>query len=88
MVITSTNDVVSIFKDGKPNQGIYKIRYRPSVPYVDVRGRTKELRCRPAMVLGGKGLVGRVRAQPHRVSWFQGTERGRRVSFSGLYTPP
>ena len=57
MTLTSTNDYVSIFKDGKLKPGIYKIQNIVSQTYVDVREHTRELCCRPAAVLEGNGLV-------------------------------
>lgn len=57
MTITSTNDPVSIFKDGKLKPGIYKIQNIVGQTYVDTREHTRELCGRPATALEGKGLV-------------------------------
>ena len=58
MTLSSKNDPFSIFKDGKPKPGIYKIQNIASQTYVDIREHTRELCCRPATFLEGKGLVG------------------------------
>lgn len=58
MTTTSTNNFVSIFKDGKIKPGIYRIRNIVGQTYVDIREHNKELCCRPITVLEGKGLVG------------------------------
>ena len=58
MTLTSTNDSVSVFEDGKLRPGIYKIMNIVSQTYVDIREHTKELCGRPVTVLEGKGLVG------------------------------
>ena len=50
----------SIFKDGKLKPGIYKIQNAASNTYVDIREHPKELCCRPATLLEGKGRVGSV----------------------------
>ena len=49
---------MSIFKDGKLKPGIYKIQNIVGQTYVDIREHTRELCCRPATLLEGKGLVG------------------------------
>jgi len=68
MTLTSTNDSVSIFKDGKLKPGIYKIRNIRGQTYVDIREHTRELCGRPATVLEGNGLVGsRPRLTPKAV---------------------
>ena len=58
MVLTSTEDPGSILKDGKLKPGVYKIQNIVGQTYVDIREHAKELCCRPATVLEGKGLVG------------------------------
>ena len=58
MVVTSTNDPASIFKDGKLKPGVYKIQNIVGQTYVDIREHSRELCGRPATVLEGKGLVG------------------------------
>ena len=58
MSSTSANNSMSIFKDGKLEPGIYKIQNIVSHTYVDMREDTRQLCCRPATVLEGKGLVG------------------------------
>ena len=58
MGLTSTDDSVSIFKDGKLRPGVYKIQNIVGQTYVDIREHARELCCRPATVLEGKGLVG------------------------------
>ncbi|KAF9781762.1 hypothetical protein BJ322DRAFT_243167 [Thelephora terrestris] len=50
------NDAVPIFKAGKLRPGIYKIQNIVSQTYVDMRESPKELCCRPATLLEGKGL--------------------------------
>ena len=55
---TSMNDSASIFKDGKLEPGVFKIQNIVSQTYLDVREHTRELCCRPATHLDGKGLVG------------------------------
>jgi len=57
MASTSTNDSVSILRDGKLKPGIYKIRNVTGQTYIDIRDDNKELCCRPATLLEGKGLV-------------------------------
>ena len=52
------SDSVSIFKDGKLEPGVFKIQNIASQTYLDVRDHTKEVCCRPAEYLDGKGLVG------------------------------
>jgi len=46
---------MSIFSGGKLKPGIYKIQNIVGQTYVDMRGNAKELCCRPASALGGKG---------------------------------
>jgi len=46
---------MSLFKDGELKPGIYKIQNIVGQTYVDVRDRSRELCCRPATVLEGKG---------------------------------
>lgn len=58
MTLTSTNDSVSIFEDGKLRPGTYKVQNVCSQTYVDIREHSKELCGRPDTVLKGKGLVG------------------------------
>ena len=58
MVLTSTDDSVSILKDGKLKPGVYKIQNIVGQTYVDIREHSRELCGRPATVLEGKGLVG------------------------------
>ena len=61
MTLNSTSGSFSIFKDGKPKPGIYKIQNIVSETYVDVEVHTREIHCRPASNLGdGRGLVRRV----------------------------
>jgi hypothetical protein len=47
-----------MFKNGKLEPGIYKIQNIVSQTYVDMREHTRELCCRHATLLDGKGLVG------------------------------
>ena len=54
----STSDSASIFHDGKLKPGIYRIQNIVSQTYLDIRNDSKQLCCRPAAVLEGKGLVG------------------------------
>ncbi|KAF9648165.1 hypothetical protein BDM02DRAFT_3187334 [Thelephora ganbajun] len=56
MTPTSTNNSISIFKDGKLKPGIYKIQNIVSQTYVDIREHTRELCGRPATLLEGGGL--------------------------------
>ena len=56
---------MSIFKDGKLRPGIYRIQNIVSQTYVDIREHTRELCCRPATLLEGKGLVGLYPALVH-----------------------
>ena len=58
MTLSSKNDSVSTFNDGKLKPGPYKIQNIASQTYVDIRERPKELCCRPAALLEGKGRVG------------------------------
>jgi len=48
----------TIFKDGKLKPGVYKIQNIVGHTYVDIQEHVRELCCRPATVLEGKGLVG------------------------------
>jgi hypothetical protein len=64
MAQTSTDDSVSVFRDGKLKPGIYKIQNIVGQTYLDIREHTKELCCRPVTVLEGKGLVG---SSPHLI---------------------
>ena len=55
---STTNDSISIFKDGKLKPGIYKIQNLHSQTYLDVEERSREICCRPATVLEeGRGFV-------------------------------
>ena len=58
MTLTSKNESISVFRDGKLKPGIYKIRNIVGQTYVDIREHTRELCGRPATALEGKGLVG------------------------------
>ena len=58
MALTQTDDSASIFKDGKLKPGIYKIQNIVGQTYVEMCEPARELCCRPAAVLEGKGLVG------------------------------
>jgi hypothetical protein len=67
MTLTSKNDTMSIFRDGKLKPGIYKIQNLVGQTYVDIthvdtRGQVGELCCRPATLLEGHG---RVSSLPH-----------------------
>lgn len=53
----AANDPASIFADGKLKPGIYKIQNLAGHTYLDIRDESKELCCRPATVLEGKGFV-------------------------------
>ena len=55
-MIIASNDSASIFADGKLKPGIYKIQNVKGHTCLDIR-ETGELCCRPATVLGTKGLV-------------------------------
>ena len=57
MTLTSTNDSLSIFTNGKLKPGIYKVHNIRGQTYVDIREDSRELCCRPATALEGKGLV-------------------------------
>ena len=58
MTLHSHSDSLSVFKDGKPKPGIYKIQNLYSQTYLDIHEHSKELCCRPAQNLEeGKGLV-------------------------------
>ena len=58
MTLSPTSDSVSIFKDGKLKQGIYKIQNLYSQTYMDIHEHTRDVCCRPATALGeGRGLV-------------------------------
>ena len=57
MTLTSADESVSIFQDGKLRPGIYKIQNVAGQTYVDIHDRTHELCCRPATILEEKGLV-------------------------------
>ena len=65
MTLTSTGGYTSIFKDGKLKPGVYKIQNIASQTYVDLQEHTRELYCRPATVLEGKGLVGSLPRSAH-----------------------
>jgi len=56
MTLASASDSASIFKDYKLKPGVYMIQDIVSKTYVDIQERTKELCCRPATALEGKGL--------------------------------
>jgi len=45
-------------QDGKPVVAIYRIQNIVGRTCIDIREHTKELHCRPAIVLEGKGLEG------------------------------
>jgi len=58
MVLTSTDNSVSIFKDGKLKPGIYKIQNIVGQTYLEVRNHSKQLCCRSATALkDGNELV-------------------------------
>ena len=61
MTFTSTNNSLSIFKDGKLKPGIYKIQNLHNDAYVDIHEHSgRALHCRPAQDLKeGRGLVSR-----------------------------
>ncbi|KAF9648158.1 hypothetical protein BDM02DRAFT_2342614 [Thelephora ganbajun] len=56
MTLTSADDSVSIFKDGKLKPGVYKIQNIVGQTYVDIREHTRELCGRPTTLLEGGGL--------------------------------
>ena len=56
-MIIASNDSASVFADGKLKPGIYKIQNVKGHTCLDIR-ETGELCCRPATILGEKGLVG------------------------------
>ena len=86
MVLTSTDDSVSILKDGKLKPGVYKIQNIVGQTYVDIREHARELCCRPATVLEGKGLVGLLpRLSPIAVVMI--TSVGNSPFWSRLYDP-
>lgn len=54
----SNQDCISIFKDGKLKEGIYKIQNIETENYADIEVHTREVCCRPAKDLGeGRGIV-------------------------------
>jgi len=58
MVLTSMDDSVSIFEDGKLKSGIYKIQNIVGQTHLEVRDHSKQLCCRSAAALkDGNGLV-------------------------------
>lgn len=57
MILHPQNGNASIFADGSLKPGIYKIQNVVGHTYLDIRDESKELCCRPATVLEGKGLV-------------------------------
>lgn len=62
------NDSVPIFKNGKLEPGIYKIQNIVGQTYLDMREHTRELCCRPATLLDGKGLVGSRSYSTHTIA--------------------
>lgn len=59
MTLTSTGNILSIFKDGKLKAGVYKIQNLYTEGYVDIHEYSRELCCRPAQDLReGRGIVG------------------------------
>ena len=69
MTLSSTGDSSSIFKDGKPKQGIYKIQNIFTETYLDIHRHSKELCCRPAKDLEDEGgLVSRYPPSALRIS--------------------
>jgi len=57
MTFNSTDSSPSIFKDGKPKPGIYKIQNLRSGTYLDIHQHSNEVCCRPAKDLEeGRGL--------------------------------
>jgi len=57
MTLNSTGDSSSIFKDGKLKPGVYKIQNLYSETYLDIHRHSKQVCCRPARDLEGRGLV-------------------------------
>lgn len=58
MIPTPTGAPSSIFEGGKLKPGIYKIQNINTETYLDVKGDTRELCCRPAEDLKkGRGFV-------------------------------
>jgi hypothetical protein len=58
MTASSTDDLLSIFKDGKPKPGTYQIQNLTGQTYMDVQEDSREVCCRPTTALGeGRGLV-------------------------------
>ena len=58
MTLHTTNDSLSVFKDGKLKSGIYKIQNVQTENYVDIEVIARDMCCRPAKDLGeGRGLV-------------------------------
>ena len=58
MTLASTSDTPSIFKDGKPRPGIYKIKNFCYGYYLDFNQLSKEVCCRtPDELEDGRGLV-------------------------------
>ena len=58
MTTSSTENTVSIFKDGKLKPGIYKIQNLHAQTYMDIHEHSRDVCCRPATALGeGRGLV-------------------------------
>jgi len=59
MTLTSTDNSLSIFKDGKLKPGPYKIQNIFSETYLDFEVHSREICCRLGTDLGeGKGIVG------------------------------
>ena len=60
MTLTSTDNSLSVFKEGKLKPGTYKIQNIFSETYLDFEVHSREICCRPATDLGeGKGIVRR-----------------------------
>ena len=58
VVLTSMDDSISVFEDGKLKPGIYKIQNIVGQTYLEVRDHSKQLCCRSATTLkDGNGLV-------------------------------